>query len=55
MARGTSLMSRCLQLLSPLEAAQMDKLRQENKIQRVEQPQDLAWVVGLRKHQEIKQ
>lgn len=33
-ARGTSLTSRCLQLLSPPEAARTDKLRQENKIQR---------------------
>lgn len=54
-ARGTSLTSRCLQLLSPLAAARTDKLHQENKIQRAEQPQDLAWVVGLRKHPEIKQ
>lgn len=33
----------------------MDKLSQENKTQRVEQPPDLAWVVGLRKHQGMKQ
>lgn len=53
-ARAACLMSRCLQLLSLPEAARVDELHQENKIQRVEQPQDLAWVVGLRKQQEIQ-
>lgn len=51
-ARRTPLTSRCLQPLSPPAAVCIDQLCQENKIQRAEQPQDLAWVG---KHQEIKQ